>query len=728
MWEVCGLNDSMLSPRRQRSAFTAIFLLMMPMMLTSVSSTMSVTLDEDDSGNTPEGIWSADYVNSVHPWGGDDRVQFKEYHDYFSMRERMMQLAEKTYTYQGQTVDIMSFHEGMNGGMNARDIEMTADSYEGHFYNHPSPWMKITGGGEDLDGVYGGDCNDFVGDCGNYADIPDVQMIGNFHAREWMSYEVPMLFLEMLAHYYGTVGIDNDGDGRVDEDTWGDSNGDGILDDDGDCTSLASEYQDSNGDGNPCGPGDLGVDEDFAEQTLTDLVNTREIYLVPMLNVDGNRYDREEYCGENAWETCPTSGWRKNLRDNTATGVTPLPDLDEEVDEGCDGVDLNRNFQFEWGAPLGATGPIFPGMCYAGQNNDVYNGPVDDTDNDGDGQLNEDHVDGNDDDADGVVDEDWWGGNSEPETLFVQDLTEMNDDDSNGASDFKATLSWHSFSELVLYPWGHCTGCVTPDHDQLVYHGDMMAEMTDYDNIQSSDLYPTTGDYCDWQYGAHDAYCYTMEIGTAFHQQPEDVNHIAVRNVGVPFYILEISDNPRERANLALANISQQNYLFEPTMIEIPESGDIPIDICVSNDFPYSESNSYVKWRMVKPSRLQSDYGPQEWARTPWESVKIDRVDEACTTKNGNGTVLRAEIPVSESSTGKLHYKAQISTLSGSDFYQYPSDGTYFELPIEYRSAYGNFAASLFLFVIIAGTVWGGLGACLKLMLGEEELLEAEVV
>jgi hypothetical protein len=33
----------------------------------------------------------------------------------------------------------------------------------------------------------------------------------------------------------------------------------------------------------------------------------------------------------------------------------------------------------------------------------------------------------------------------------------------------------------------------------------------------------------------------------------------------------------------------------------------------------------------------------------------------------------------------------------------------------------------LFLFVFIAGTVWGGLGACLRLMLGEEKLLEAEV-
>ena len=38
--------------------------------------------------------------------------------------------------------------------------------------------------------------------------------------RGVMSYEVPMMFLEMIAHYYGSVGIDNDGDGLVDEDPW----------------------------------------------------------------------------------------------------------------------------------------------------------------------------------------------------------------------------------------------------------------------------------------------------------------------------------------------------------------------------------------------------------------------------------------------------------------------------------------------------------------------------
>ena len=87
-------------------------------------------------------------------------------------------------------------------------------------------------------------------------------------------------------------------------------------------------------------------------------------------------------------------------------------------------------------------------------------------------------------------------------------------------------------------------------------------------------------------------------------------------------------------------------------------------------------------------------------------------VDEACMTADGNGTVLRAEIPISESSTGKLHYKAQISTLSGSDFFQYPVDGTYYELGIEYRSAYGSFAR----FAIPFRGGWNGLGRSWSLL------------
>lgn len=721
-----------LSMKQSSSRAMLVLLFLAPLMLTgglAAAAMESIALQEPEPPVlTPAEIWSQDYINEIYPWADDDedQLQFKEYHDFESMRARMMYLASRNPS-------IAEFHEGLNGGVNKRGITMTKDSYEGWFYNNPSPWMKITGN------VAGGDYNAYNGDNGNYEDRPDIMLVGNHHAREWMSYEVPMFFLEMVMHYYGQVAVDNDGDGLIDEDTWGDSNGDGQLDDDGDCLSLNASFQDSNGDGENCGPGDLGVDEDFSEVWITDLVNSREIYLIPMLNTDGNIYDHEVWVGDNcageAWgDDCRRSGWRKNLRDNTYTGVTPIPDIDEDVDSSCDGVDLNRNYQYEWGAPLGATGPLIPGDCIAGTtNNDVYNGPVDDTDNDGDCVgpptpqcVNEDHVDGNDDDADGQIDEDWWGGNSEPETLFIQDMTEMNDDDGDGSSEFAATLTWHSFSELVLYPWGHCTNCQSPDHDQLIYHGNVMAEMTGYDNMQSSDLYPTTGDFCDWHYGVHDSYCYTMEIGNNFHEHPDDIDHISVRNVGVAFYMIEIADNPRERADLEIAGMPQKQHIMLPDNVSVPDNGPIPIDICVDRFFPWSNNSnvSHVMYRTLSPNRQQTEYGPREWSTEPWSQVGLMDTEEGCLLLDGsNGTRIRAEVPVPDDMTGELHYKSMLGTLSGAFPYTYPADSKYHVLEFPYRAPFGDFASGIMLFAIVAAAVWGGLGLSLRLIMkGQEEV------
>jgi len=657
---------------------------------------------------SPEDIWSDDYRNQIFPWYGNDKLQFREYHDYFSMKERMQTLADRNSEF-------ISFHEGLVGGVNARGNQMGIDDYEGWVYNHASPWLKITGD------VAGGECNVYVGDCGNYADRPDVMLVGNHHAREWMSYEVPMMFIETVVYYYGMAGVDNDGDGLVDEDGW-----DGI-DNDGDCLSLNSSNQDSNGDGVACGPGDLGVDEDFSEQFITDMINTREIYIIPMLNVDGNRYDREEYCGESAWENCRTSGWRKNLRDNTLTGLTPIPDVDEDVDEGCDGVDLNRNYQFEWGAPLGATGPLFPGMCYAsGPNNDVYNGPVDTVDQDEDGKLNEDHVDGKDDDADGLIDEDWMGGNSEPETKFIQDLTEMNDDDGDGASEFKVSLTWHSFSELVLWPWGHCTNCYSPDDEYLVYHGQVMGDMTNYAPMQSSDLYPTTGDFCDWHYGVHNSYCYTIEIGNAFHEYPEDIAHTAVRNLGVPFYMVEIADDPRYRAIVGIENTTSSQWLSSPDEVSIPKNGEIPIGLCLDTTFPFTTdiNRTHLMWRLVEPTRQQDDFGPTEWIAVEWEKSAFVESAATCVLLDGsNGTIVEAGIPVPDTSVGKIHYKAMLGTTNGAFPFSYPTleeGGNYYEMSIPYRAGFGSTILSLMMFAFIATMVWGGLGYTLKEMFNDD--------
>jgi len=689
--------------------------LLLPLLLSvaaPIAMVVPVSAQEPETGLTPEEIWSSEYVNQIFPWGphGDfEQLQFREYHDYFSMKERMQTLA-------AYHPDFLQFHEGLLGGVNARGDEMASTEYEGWYYNHPSPWMKITGN------VQGGEYNEYNDDDGNYADRPDVMLVGNHHAREWMSYEVPMLFLETVAYYYGKAAIDNDGDGLIDEDGW-----DGI-DNDGDCLSLNSSAQDYNGDGINCGPGDLGVDEDFSEQFITDMVNTREIYLIPMLNVDGNRYDREEYCGETAWENCRTSGWRKNLRDNTVTGVTPIPDVDEQVDPSCDGVDLNRNYQFEWGAPLGATGPLFPGMCYAGEagaNNDVYNGPVNYEDNDGDGLINEDHVDGKDDDADGQTDEDWMGGNSEPETKFIQDLTEMNDDDGDGASDFKSTLTWHSFSELVLWPWGHCTNCDNPDQEYLEYHGYKMGDMTEYAPMQSSDLYPTTGDFCDWHYGVHNSYCYTIEIGNAFHEYPEDIAHIAVRNLGVPFYMIEIADDPRYRAIVGIENTTSTQWLEEPSNVTVPSNGDIPISMCLDKAFPFTPdiNRTHLMWRFVEPNRQQNDYGPTEWIDVPWSMSAFMELGEQCILLDGsNGTMLESHIPLPDTSVGKIQYKAKLGTTNGAFPFTYPPSDTanYYELSIPYRAPFGSGVFALLMFAFIATMVWGGLGFTLRAMFDDE--------
>ena len=759
---------------RFESRKTSLTILLLPFLLSFLSPVVSASVSsdvsvQDDDGMDPLDIWDLDdegkyvdcdeFVNSagelevgceyVFPWGGDEMMQFKEYYTFETIRSRMMRIA-------ADNPDIIQFHEGLNGGVNARGETTTADTYEGWHYGHSSPWLKITKDVED------GEYNAFNGDTGNYADRPDIMIVGNHHAREWMSHTTPMLFLETVAYYYGGGPVDNDGDAAYwqsngiddnndgviddpfegfDEDPWGDADGDGEVDDDGDCLALEPKYQDSNGDGKPCNPGDFGVDEDFSEVELTNLINSREIYLIPLLNTDGFIYDQTVFCPAPSWESCPSGGWRKNLRNN---GPEPLPDPNEQVDEDCDGVDLNRNYQFEWGWPLGATVPLIPGTCTPAEderagitNNDVYTGPYDTTDNDGDGLVNEDNVDGEDDDNDGQTDEDWAGGNSEPETKFIQDMTEMNDDDGDGASDYKATLTYHSYSELVLYPWGHCTGCQTTDHDQLVYHGDQMAIMTDYTNMQSSDLYPTTGDFCDWHYGVHGSYCYTMEIGTAFHQHEDDIDHIAVRNNGIAFYMTKIADNPRERADLAIENIPKNQYLQKPLEVEIPSSGSIPIEMCLNTAFAINleVDKSHIMYRMEKLTRQRSDFGPRELSEGTWKMSPFTVVeDSSCDLLNSSGVGYKvvSDIPIRDDESGTLYYKAMVSTLGGTQKIEYPANSGIYQIKVDYRAPYGTIFGSVMLFVTVAVFVWGGLGVCLRMMMEDqseiEGILDAEFV
>ena len=121
---------------------------------------------------------------------------------------------------------------------------------------------------------------------------------------------------------------------------------------------MATEFQDSNGDGTLWTWG-FGVDEDYSEQFITDLVNTREIYLIPLLNVDGAKYDHEVFVLKIATAclgVLRNQWWMEKESERQYLDWSHTYSRFTDVDESCDGVDFNRNYQYEWGAPLGATG------------------------------------------------------------------------------------------------------------------------------------------------------------------------------------------------------------------------------------------------------------------------------------------------------------------------------------------------------------------------------------
>jgi hypothetical protein len=153
--------------------------------------------------------------------------------------------------------------------------------------------------------------------------------------------------------------------------------------------------------------------------------------------------------------TNPNGGgmWRKNRRNNG---------------DGTYGVDPNRNYGYKWGNDDNGSSPI--------TSDETYRGP---------------------------------SAFSEPEIKNMRDF--CND------HEFKLALNYHSYSNLLLYPWGW-TEDVTPDDD--IFH-DFAVLMTEENNYTvgpaSTTIYPVNGDSNDWMYGEQDTkdkvFAYVPEVG-----------------------------------------------------------------------------------------------------------------------------------------------------------------------------------------------------------------------
>lgn len=160
---------------------------------------------------------------------------------------------------------------------------------------------------------------------------------------------------------------------------------------------------------------------------VTWLIDHTEIYIVPVVNPDGYLYNQS---------TNPGGGgmWRKNRRNNGG---------------GTYGVDLNRNYGYQWGVS-GTSG--MPGS-------DVYKGP---------------------------------SAFSEPETQAIRSFCSTHN--------FKLALNYHTFGNLLLHPFGY-DYVTAPDEAHFSRMGNLLVSESDLVSEQSVTLYPASGDSDDWMYG-----------------------------------------------------------------------------------------------------------------------------------------------------------------------------------------------------------------------------------
>lgn len=196
---------------------------------------------------------------------------------------------------------------------------------------------------------------------------------------------------------------------------------------------------------------------------VTWLLNEHEIVVVPMANPDGRKLAEQGF------------SQRKNINHTNSMNCAFPPQSWSQA-----GVDLNRNFAFGWGTvnSIENTLPCF--LVYPGT------APA-----------------------------------SEPETqalqTFIQSLFPANVRPGDGVAAPATTagvlISLHSYSDLVLWPWGYSEE-PPPNATGLAQLGQRMAAYNGYVPQQATYLYPTSGTTDDWSYAELGIASYTFEIGS----------------------------------------------------------------------------------------------------------------------------------------------------------------------------------------------------------------------
>ncbi len=161
------------------------------------------------------------------------------------------------------------------------------------------------------------------------------------------------------------------------------------------------------------------------------------------------------------------------------------------------GVDLNRNYGYGWGGAGASTSPA----------SETYRGA---------------------------------SAFSENETQAIKNWVEQ-------TPQLQMMLSYHTFSKLVLWPWGHVESKIQNSNDLLKFEtmGKTMAKMTGYRPMKSGDLYLASGDTCDWAYGEHGIFAFTFELDPqsqwegGFYLGASAIEGVFQKNIEPALYLIE---------------------------------------------------------------------------------------------------------------------------------------------------------------------------------------------
>jgi carboxypeptidase T len=271
-----------------------------------------------------------------------------------------------------------------------------------------------------------------------------------------------------------------------------------------------------------------------SDPDVTTYVDTREIYIVPIVNPDGKVYD------DSGGSSGSGRNWRKN-RQPCSGGI---------------GTDPNRNYGYQWG------GSGSSGSC----SSETFRGyePFD-----------------------------------APCTAAVRDFF-------NAHPDINLLVTYHSYGNLVLWPWGYTYNSIADENDRKVHEilGQGYASYTGYTPQQASDLYIADGTTDDWSYGttqndAMPCFSWTVELaGGGFYPSPSVLPGMCADNMDGIMYLLEYAEDPYSvLPDVLITNPSENETVSDTVTVTTDCSAEVAsVEFYVDGSLQATDNTSPFSW------------------------------------------------------------------------------------------------------------------------------------